>query len=556
MRFDENAMNWIGATVGDLVGTVGAILSLKDTKVAIPFTFAADNSSFEKSLFVPGLQNLQNNCFLNVVLQALASCFCFQSFLHSVIGECGGKDLDENMPLALALATLLEELSSVSAERVTLSPRKMMLAMSNCIPNFNLTSQQDAAEAFLHLLCLLREEFGGCYAPKMSSLADIFASNNRILTPIQRDCQSEQERWQQLFLGPFDGILGSRLTCQSCSSLISINFEHFDCLPLSPVLSDTSSIRVGCTLVDCLKQFIVAEHVENYRCSHCWHNAAIKYLSIMEGNEVELKMIRRCSDPEICNCRKIYNLDKLPWSNRFSHTLKQLSIARCPRILCIQLKRVYMNVFGELVKLQGHISFPLILDVLSFMTTRLGVKTQDIDVQSLPLNLKYNRRNFFPNHSDLQSEISTLKFSGLYGATREQINSDGVIDDGFVSSTNGQALHSDSVFPCSGSSESIHSDTHMQSIDQVDVSCNLVPQETCLYQLVSVVEHFGKAGSGHYTVYRSVRVESSEDVSDDYLNQTPMRWFCISDSQVHAVSVEGVLSSEASLLFYERIPRN
>lgn len=91
---------------------------------------------------------------------------------------------------------------------------------------------------------------------------------------------------------------------------------------------------------------------------------------------------------------------------------------------------------------------------------------------------------------------------------------------------------------------------------QVDVSCNLVPQETCSYQLVSVVEHFGKAGSGHYTVYRSVRVEFSEDVSDDYLNQTPMRWFCISDSQVHAVSVEGVLSSEASLLFYERIPRN
>ncbi|KAG5000214.1 hypothetical protein AAZX31_08G143000 [Glycine max] len=560
MGFKENSMNWIGVTVGGLVGIVGAILALKDAKVAIPFTlpwsFATDNSSFEKSLFVPGLQNLQNNCFLNVVLQALASCFCFQSFLHSVIGECGSKDLDENMPLALALATLLEELSSFSSERVTLSPRKMMLAMSNYIPNFNLTSQQDAAEAFLHLLCLLREEFGGCYAPKMSSLAEIFASNNRILTPIQSDCQSEQERWQQLFLGPFDGILGSSLTCQSCSSQISINFEHFDCLPLSPVLSDTSTIRVGCTLVDCLKQFIVAEHVENYHCSQCWHNAAIKYLSIMEGNEVELEKLRRCSDPEICDCRKMYNLDKLPWSNRFSHTLKQLSMARCPRILCIQLKRVYMNVFGELVKLQGHISFPLILDVLSFMTTRLGVKKHDIDVQSVPLNLKYNKRIFFPNHSDLQSEISTLKFSGLHGAKKEQIKSDGVIDDGLVSSTNGQALHNDTVFPCSGSSESIHSDTHMQSIDQVDVSCNLVPQETCSYQLVSVVEHFGKAGSGHYTVYRSVRVEFSEDVSDDYLNQTPMRWFCISDSQVHAVSVEDVLSSEASLLFYERIPRN
>lgn len=338
--------------------------------------------------------------------------------------------------------------------------------------------------------------------------------------------------------------------------MISINFEHFDCLPLSPVLSDTSTIRVGCTLVDCLKQFIVAEHVENYHCSHCWHNAAIKYLSVMEGNEVELEKLRRCSDPESCDCQKMYNLDKLPWSNRFSHTLKQLSIARCPRILCIQLKRVYMNVLGDLVKLQGHLSFPLILDVSSFMTTRLGVKTQDIDVQSLPLNLKYNKRIFLPNQSDLQSEIRTMKFSGLYGAMKEPINSDGLIDDGFVSSTNGHALHYDSVLPCSGSSESIHLDTHMQPVDKVDVSCNLVSQETCLYQLVSVVEHFGKAGSGHYTVYRCARVESSEDVSDDYFNQTQMRWFCISDSQVHAVSVEDVLCSDASLLFYEKIPRN
>lgn len=43
---------------------------------------------------------------------------------------------------------------------------------------------------------------------------------------------------------------------------------------------------VGCTLEDCLKQFIVAEHVENYHCSNCWHIAGIKYLSSVEANEV------------------------------------------------------------------------------------------------------------------------------------------------------------------------------------------------------------------------------------------------------------------------------
>lgn len=42
------------------------------------------------------------------MLQALASCFCFQSFVHTVITECGTEDLVESMPLAVTLATLLE----------------------------------------------------------------------------------------------------------------------------------------------------------------------------------------------------------------------------------------------------------------------------------------------------------------------------------------------------------------------------------------------------------------------------------------------------------------
>ncbi|XLS90809.1 hypothetical protein HN51_066817 [Arachis hypogaea] len=52
--------------------------------------------------------------------------------------------------------------------------------------------------------------------------------------------------------------------------------------------------------------FIVGEHVENYHYHYCWHNVAIKYLSLMERSE----------------------------------------------ILCIQLKRVHMNNFGEPIKLQ------------------------------------------------------------------------------------------------------------------------------------------------------------------------------------------------------------
>jgi len=92
-----------------------------------------DNHS-EKPIFVPGLRNLANNCFLNVVLQvsfsfcffncainqfvdlffflflqALASCVCFQSFLHSVIAEYGtDEQLVQNMPLVFSLASLVQ----------------------------------------------------------------------------------------------------------------------------------------------------------------------------------------------------------------------------------------------------------------------------------------------------------------------------------------------------------------------------------------------------------------------------------------------------------------
>ncbi|KAI4345147.1 hypothetical protein L6164_012301 [Bauhinia variegata] len=539
-------LNWTRASgIGVSLGIVGAILALRDGKMAMltgfPWSFGRANHS-EKSLSVPGLQNLHSNCFLNVVLQALASCVCFQTFLHSVIQECGIEDLVERMPLTVSLTDLLEELSLISTEKVVLSPRKVMLTMAHYIPNFNLTRQQDAAEAFLHLLCSLREEFRDSYTPNTRSLVDLFASNHRIITPMQRNWQSEQERWQQHVIGPFDGILGSILTCQTCSSQISITFESFDCLPLSPLL------KRHCTLVDCLKQFVIAEHVENYHCSHCWHNAAIKYLSLTNANETEIEKLRRCSDQELCDCQTIYGLDKLPWSNRFSHTLKQLSIARCPRILCLHLKRVSMNEFGEPVKLQDHVSFPLILDVSPFITTRMGRKIQEVDVQRLD-----NKSNPLPNHYNLPYERRML--NDIYGTGRENASLCH-IDDGLGSENAeslGDTMRAQSTASPSGS---IHIDTQTQPTDKVDPSCDSISQETCLYQLVSVVEHFGIAGGGHYTVYRRVIVESSQGISDNQGNPTPMQWFCVSDSQVHPVSEEHVLSAEASLLFYERIPNS
>ncbi|NXK46372.1 UBP16 hydrolase, partial [Chauna torquata] len=83
-----------------------------------------------------------------------------------------------------------------------------------------------------------------------------------------------------------------------------------------------------------------------------------------------------------------------------------------------------------------------------------------------------------------------------------------------------------------------------------------------LYSLYGVVEHSGTMRSGHYTAYAKMRNMNKhlsdlvlEGQSPQALETEPVKgqWFHISDTHVQAVSVSKVLSSQAYLLFYERL---
>ncbi|KAL0342913.1 UNVERIFIED_CONTAM: Ubiquitin carboxyl-terminal hydrolase 27 [Sesamum angustifolium] len=241
---------------------------------------------------------------------------------------------DEHIPLVNSLTSLVEELCTVRHQRTVLSPRKLMLVMDHYIPNFNLTRQQDAEEAFSHLLSSLRDEISEYCVPMKSYLADLPAlPNGRILITGSSEEENECQRWSRSFLKPFDG-------------------------------------RPGCTLEDCLKKFFVAELVENYCCSNCWHTAAIDYLS----------------------------------------------------------------------------------------------------------RLAEDKANF--------------------------------------------------PYP---------------------------PRRHQTYRLISVVEHFGSSGGGHYTVYRKVTARLGDEDPVALLESTIEQWFCISDAEVHSVSEKDVLDANASMLFYREI---
>ncbi|XP_018104354.1 ubiquitin carboxyl-terminal hydrolase 16-like isoform X1 [Xenopus laevis] len=94
--------------------------------------------------------------------------------------------------------------------------------------------------------------------------------------------------------------------------------------------------------------------------------------------------------------------------------------------------------------------------------------------------------------------------------------------------------------------------------------CKNVPEgeSRLLYSLYGVIEHSGSMRSGHYTAFVKLRSPNWQlcemvlkGIIPEVSGSEPRRgsWYHISDSHVQAVSLSRVLSSQAYLLFYERM---
>ncbi|KAL6583205.1 hypothetical protein OROMI_005283 [Orobanche minor] len=365
-------INWVFSPVLKIsvsfgvLGAVGlVILCIKGKRYIDRSSSDEDVVVYPSSWVVPGLQNLGNNCFLNVVLQALASCSSFRKYLRETAEEFGSLSLeegDENISLVNALTSLVEGIMYCTTEKNRTESSKIDGYDGTVHSKFQSNQTAgDAEEAFSHLLSSLREEISEHYVTDNISLSDLPAlQNGRIILATSCKEENEWQRWNRCFLKPFDGFLSSILVCQSCSFqvewyYISLDFQLFHTLHLSPPISNGATIIPGCTLEDCLKRFFVAEHVENYCCSNCWHTAAIEYSCVFAENKADIENLRNCNKNDYCECKNLSFLEAFPWSNRFSRTLKQLSISRSPKILCIHLQRASYNMFGQSVKLQAAI---------------------------------------------------------------------------------------------------------------------------------------------------------------------------------------------------------
>lgn len=281
----------------------------------------------------------------------------------------------------------------------------------------------------------------------------------------------------------------------------------------------------GCSLVDCLKYFTVLEHLDNYRCDRCWHNAAAKYVSLKsEVDEEKVSKLRTCVDYDTCSCRHMFDPDEITCSVS-SQATKQLSITHCPKILCIHLQRASVGLDGELVKREGHISFPLLLDLSPFAG---GAFIPGQGPRPSAMNLQ---RHLY-RQLNVQMPVSMIPTGGdSLSQTRK--------DE--VTNSRGCSFYEANVDVTSSSSSSPSPPPPPPSSSR-----------SKLYGLAAVVEHYGICGGGHYSAYR--RVASNSEAND--LVRPPAsfgkQWFYISDDHVSQVSEGDVLAAEATLLFYER----
>eukprot|EP00252_Welwitschia_mirabilis_P025975 TRINITY_DN8316_c1_g1_i1.p1 TRINITY_DN8316_c1_g1~~TRINITY_DN8316_c1_g1_i1.p1 ORF type:complete len:539 (-),score=86.33 TRINITY_DN8316_c1_g1_i1:193-1809(-) len=533
------------------------------------------------------------------VEQALASSNIFQSYISNFVrmsNESFEMD-DDCIPLALSLSELLKDLSALGEERKVVSPRKVILALETYAADFDLAREQDAGEALEFLLCALKEEyfvyFNKCIL-NSESLASLLVSSNCKIISYKENQDNILRLWSHFLYGSMGGTLGSLLSCQTCSFQFAVHYDSFNHLPLPIASAAHGNIVMKHSIKECLNAFSAPEWISDYCCRHCSHLNAVKVLSQkIEADEEIIKRFLNCEDDNNCSCRNMLASHQLTWPSTCSYALKQLRIGHCPEVLCINLKRGFQTTSGEQIKLEGHLSFPFVLDMAPYTFSASDNNRGRSPVQFVLANSKgQSRKQFSPCSPNifyqanchavksgngthrkahfLKASSNTSTCESLHDLRNDNTDKTNLGTSFFYKKEvmNGDVLPEHKNMMTDLYSVAIESTQTCE--DYGNRGRGSSRKRRLLYELISVVEHHGNLQTGHYTIYRRVKIENTIETrmakqihenemdleianndlsSDDF----QIIWFKISDSHVERVPETCVLEADASLLFYEKV---
>ncbi|XP_030075103.1 ubiquitin carboxyl-terminal hydrolase 30 [Microcaecilia unicolor] len=267
----------------------------------------------------------------------------------------------------------------------------------------------------------------------------------------------------------------------------------------------------------------------NMLCKRCKHQSPVRYdtfdslsLSIPAAAWGRPMTLDQClqhfissesvKDVVCENCTKIQADDTLTGKcikNQKTTFVRQLKLGKLPQCLCIHLQRLSWSNQGTPLKRHEHVQFNEFLSL-------------DVYKYNLPGN---------------KSDLNHLKQTEHTSATLDK-------KDGLAENATAPGHSSAAASFLNGAC--------MQTMLPLNLTSPfaVVPDYSAsvyLFRLMAVVVHHGDMHSGHFVTYR--RSPSSTRSSMPVSSQ----WLWISDDMVRKASLQEVLSSNAYLLFYERV---
>ncbi|NXP25180.1 UBP30 hydrolase, partial [Scytalopus superciliaris] len=289
---------------------------------------------------VPGLLNVGNTCFLNSLLQGLASCPSFIRWLEEFTAQYSTEHSKshENQHLSVTLLQLLRALSCQEVPEEDVLDASSLLEVLR-VNRWQISSfeEQDAHELFHVLTSSLEDERDR--QPRVTHLFDVHSLEQPETTQKQISCRTRgsvppvSNHWKSQH--PFHGRLTSNMVCKHCEHQSPVRFDTFDSLSLSIPAAVWGRPM---TLDHCLHHFISSESVKDVVCDNC---TKIQAEGILNGQSIE---------------------------HQRTTFVKQLKLGKLPQCLCIHLQRLSWSNQGTPLKRHEHVQFSefLVMDIYKY----------------------------------------------------------------------------------------------------------------------------------------------------------------------------------------------